>query len=277
MPSVSLRKRTVFFYIFFSYTVKKETKDPDAYFESAVQEAEIYMEKKKLWLALTVTVTVLLSAVSVGKEKWKQAAARTEKQRTEEKMQTTADDTPPLAALTFDDGPSAVYTPKLLDGLKERGVKASFFLLGRNIPGNEEIVKRMQKEGHLIGNHTYNHVQLNTLSETRAREEILKTNNAIYEAAGIYPQYMRPPYGAWKKNMELCVEMIPVFWNIDTMDWKTQDVSSVLEIVFTEIKDGAIILMHDEYEESVAAALAVADRLLEEGYQLVTVDRLIVP
>ena len=135
----------------------------------------------------------------------------------------------------------------------------------------------MQKEGHLIGNHTYNHVQLNTLSETRAREEILKTNNAIYEAAGIYPQYMRPPYGAWKKNMELCVEMIPVFWNIDTMDWKTQDVSSVLEIVFTEIKDGAIILMHDEYEESVAAALAVADRLLEEGYQLVTVDRLIVP
>lgn len=263
-------KRTVFFYIFFSYTEKKETKDPDAYFESEVPKAEFCMEKKKLWLALTVIV--LISAVSAGKEKWKQAVVRTE-----EKMQTKAEDNPPLAALTFDDGPSAVYTPKLLDGLKERGIKASFFLLGRNIPGNEEIVKRMQKEGHLIGNHTYNHVQLNTLSETRAREEILKTNNAIYEAAGIYPQYMRPPFGAWKKNMELCVEMIPVFWNIDTMDWKTQDVSSVLEIVFTEIKDGAIILMHDEYEESVAAALAVADRLQEKGYQLVTVDRLIVP
>ena len=80
----------------------------------------------------------------------------------------------------------------------------------------------MHREGHLIGNHTYNHVQLDKISETRAREEILKTNNRIYEITGEYPVYMRPPYGVWKKDTEFCVEMIPVFWTIDTLDWKTQ-------------------------------------------------------
>ena len=101
----------------------------------------------------------------------------------------------PQIALTFDDGPDEKYTEKLLDGLKERGIKASFFLLGKSIEGNEHIVKRMHREGHLIGNHTYNHVQLDKISETRAREEILKTNNRIYEITGEYPVYMRPPYG----------------------------------------------------------------------------------
>lgn len=135
----------------------------------------------------------------------------------------------------------------------------------------------MQEEGHLIGNHTYNHVQLSAISEAEAREEILKTNNIIYEITGNYPQYMRPPFGSWKKNLELCVEMIPVFWNIDTMDWKSQDVSSILNIVFAEAEDGAIILMHDEYETSVEAALQIADHLMKEGYEFVTADRLIVP
>lgn len=195
----------------------------------------------------------------------------------EETHQEGQEENRPLAALTFDDGPSAEYTPRLLDGLKERNIKASFFLLGRNIPGNEEIVERMQEEGHLIGNHTYNHVQLSAISEAEAREEILKTNNIIYEITGNYPQYMRPPFGSWKKNLELCVEMIPVFWNIDTMDWKSQDVSSILNIVFAEAEDGAIILMHDEYETSVEAALQIADHLMKEGYEFVTADRLIVP
>ena len=142
----------------------------------------------------------------------------------------------PQIALTFDDGPDEKYTEKLLDGLKERGIKASFFLLGKSIEGNEHIVKRMHREGHLIGNHTYNHVQLDKISETRAREEILKTNNRIYEITGEYPVYMRPPYGAWKKDTEFCVEMIPVFWTIDTLDWKTQNVQDVLQRARKNIK-----------------------------------------
>ena len=174
----------------------------------------------------------------------------------------------PEVALTFDDGPSPKYTPLLLDGLKERNVRATFFLLGQNVKENQELVQRMQAEGHLLGNHTYNHVQLN---------KILKTNNEIYEATGKYPEYMRPPYGAWKKNMELCVEMLPVFWDIDTLDWKSQNVDAILKAAGEEPEDGSIILMHDEYQTSVEAALLLVDRLKEKGYEFVTVDELIVP
>ena len=169
----------------------------------------------------------------------------------------------PQAALTFDDGPDIRYTPLLLDGLKERNVRVSFFLLGEKVEQYPELVERMQKEGHLVGNHTYHHVQLNKLNETKAREEILKTNNLIYETTGVYPLYLRPPFGAWKKNLELCVEMLPVFWTIDTLQ--------------EQIEDGAIILMHDEYDTSVEAALQVVDELKNQGYELVTVDQLILP
>ena len=183
----------------------------------------------------------------------------------------------PEVALTFDDGPSPKYTPLLLDGLKERNVRATFFLLGKNVKENQELVQRMQAEGHLLGNHTYNHVQLNKIPETTARQEILKTNNEIYEATGKYPEYMRPPYGAWKKNMELCVEMLPVFWDIDTLDWKSQNVDAILKAAGEEPEDGSIILMHDEYQTSVEAALLLIDRLKEKGYEFVTVDEVIVP
>lgn len=183
----------------------------------------------------------------------------------------------PEVALTFDDGPSPKYTPLLLDGLKERNVRATFFLLGQNVKENQELVQRMQAEGHLLGNHTYNHVQLNKIPETTVRQEILKTNNEIYEATGKYPEYMRPPYGAWKKNMELCVEMLPVFWDIDTLDWKSQNVDAILKAAGEEPEDGSIILMHDEYQTSVEAALLLVDRLKEKGYEFVTVDELIVP
>ena len=183
----------------------------------------------------------------------------------------------PEVALTFDDGPSPKYTPLLLDGLKERNVRATFFLLGKNVKENQELVQRMQAEGHLLGNHTYNHVQLNKIPETTARQEILKTNNEIYEATGKYPEYMRPPYGAWKKNMELCVEMLPVFWDIDTLDWKSQNVDAILKAAGEEPEDGSIILMHVEYQTSVEAALLLVDRLKEKGYEFVTVDELIVP
>ena len=183
----------------------------------------------------------------------------------------------PEVALTFDDGPSPKYTPLLLDGLKERNVRATFFLLGKNVKENQELVQRMQAEGHLLGNHTYNHVQLNKIPETTARQEILKTNNEIYEATGKYPEYMRPPYGAWKKNMELCVEMLPVFWDIDTLDWKSQNVDAILKAAGEEPEDGSIILMHDEYQTSVEAARLLIDRLKEKGYEFVTVDELIVP
>lgn len=180
-------------------------------------------------------------------------------------------------ALTFDDGPSSKYTPLLLEGLKERGVHATFFLMGKNIEGKEALVKQMQEEGHLIGNHTYNHVQLDKISKEAAKEEIEATNQEIFEITGVYPAWLRPPYGEWRKNLDFYVGMFPVLWNVDTLDWKSKNVDSIMRIVKNEVEDGAVILMHDAYQSSVDAALQIVDLLMEEGYEFVTVDKLILP
>ena len=182
---------------------------------------------------------------------------------------------PPRIALTFDDGPNARYTPMLLDGLKKRNIRASFFLIGENIEGNEDILLQMRKDGHLIGNHTWDHVQLDKIPAEKARLEIEKTNNRIYEASGIYPSYVRPPFGAWIKDMELSVTMLPVFWDVDTLDWKSKNIDSILSIAQKQVHDGSIILMHDGYQTSVDAALKIADLFTEIGYVFVTADQLL--
>lgn len=181
----------------------------------------------------------------------------------------------PRIALTFDDGPNAQYTPILLDGLKKRNIRASFFLIGENIEGNEDILLQMRKDGHLIGNHTWDHVQLDKIPAEKARLEIEKTNNRIYEASGIYPSYVRPPFGAWIKDMELSVTMLPVFWDVDTLDWQSKNIDSILSIAQTQVHDGSIILMHDGYQTSVDAALKIADLFTEKGYVFVTADQLL--
>lgn len=182
---------------------------------------------------------------------------------------------PPRIALTFDDGPNARYTPMLLDELKKRNIRASFFLIGENIEGNEDILLQMRKDGHLIGNHTWDHVQLDKIPAEKARLEIEKTNNRIYEASGIYPSYVRPPFGAWIKDMELSVTMLPVFWDVDTLDWQSKNIDSILSIAQKQVHDGSIILMHDSYQTSVDAALKIADLFTEKGYVFVTADQLL--
>ena len=181
------------------------------------------------------------------------------------------------AALTFDDGPNSKYTPLLLKGLKERGVHATFFLMGKNIEGKEALVKQIQEEGHLIGNHTYNHVQLDKISKEAAKEEIETTNQKIFEITGVYPAWLRPPNGEWRKNLDFYVEMFPVLWDVDTLDWKSKNVDSIMKIVRSEVSDGAVILMHDAYQSSVDAALQIVDLLMAEEYEFVTVEELILP
>lgn len=180
----------------------------------------------------------------------------------------------PKVALTFDDGPT-IYTETLLEGLKERGIRASFFLLGRNIPGQEAVIREMYADGHLIGNHTYNHVQLTRLSKDEAREEIEKTSGLIYEITGQYPIFVRPPYGEWRKDLEYAVTMLPVFWSIDPRDWNTQDTDAVVRNVEKKVEDGSIILLHDSSESSVKAALRIADDLAGKGYQFVTAEEML--
>lgn len=121
-------------------------------------------------------------------------------------------------ALTFDDGPHPVYTPRLLEGLRERGVCATFFLIGQNIDGNEDIIKKMKENGHLIGNHSQNHMQLTRERAGEACEQISRTNEKIRQITGEVPEYVRPPYGSWSEELECLVPMKVVLWNLDTLD-----------------------------------------------------------
>ena len=178
-------------------------------------------------------------------------------------------------ALTFDDGPDPRYTPKLLDGLAERGVRASFFLTGENAEKYPELVERMQEEGHLIGNHTYSHLQLTRDNREQFRGELVRTNGIIKEITGEEAVYVRPPYGSWDKSFEDELNMFPVLWNIDPLDWCTSNASAVVDRVLSRIKENAVILMHDEYASTVSAALRIVDVLQEEGYEFVTVDEIL--
>ncbi len=179
-------------------------------------------------------------------------------------------------AITFDDGPRARTTSRLLDGLKERGVKATFFVVGQNIEGNEELIKRMYDEGHVIGNHTYTHVELNKLSKSSAINEIVKTNEAIEAITGEPVKFIRPPCGAWDEEMYFEVNMTPVFWSVDPKDWCTGDVTGVVSRVMGDTADGDIILFHDIYDSSVTAALEVIDRLQSQGYKFVTIENILI-
>ncbi|MEE1031851.1 MAG: polysaccharide deacetylase family protein [Ruminococcus sp.] len=181
----------------------------------------------------------------------------------------------PKIALTFDDGPSLNWTPMLLDGLKERGVKATFFLIGENAEANPEIVKRIYEEGHLIGNHTYSHVEIAKVSDEEAYQEIEKANEVLISITGKRPEYMRPPFGSWQKELEEKVSMFPVMWNVDPLDWTTTDTAEIVNRVVTETEENDIILMHDCYESSVKAALQIIDIFTEKGYEFVTVDEMI--
>lgn len=179
-------------------------------------------------------------------------------------------------ALTFDDGPHSVYTPILLDGLKERGVSVTFFLMGSSIPGNEAIVERMKKEGHLIGNHSYNHVRLTKAGSGAVCEAVDRTSRMIEDITGFRPQYMRPPYGDWNEELECETGMTAVLWSVDSMDWKLRNRERIVKKVLKEAEDGDIILMHDIFGTSVSAALEIIDILQKEGYTFVTADELLI-
>ena len=216
----------------------------------------------KYFLFLLLTTDLFLSALFL-----KNGHTDTEKIFSLPVISKTAG-TPKYIALTFDDGPSRKYTPILLDGLKERGVHATFFLMGKNIEGEEDIVKRMSEEGHLIGNHSYEHIQL-----TKAGEH---TQEQIEAITGKRPEYIRPPYGDWNEELEEEIGMTPVLWSLDSLDWKLKDTGKIIHQVLKDVKDGDIILLHDIFPSSVEAALELIDILQKEGYVFVTADELLI-
>lgn len=178
-------------------------------------------------------------------------------------------------ALTFDDGPHPRYTEQLLDGLKERKVVATFFVTGENAQNYPNIIRREQEEGHLIGNHTYSHIQLTSGNRETFREELVKTNEILENITGEKVSFVRPPYGSWDKSFEKELNMFPVLWNIDPLDWCSHNAECIAAKVVENAGDGDIILMHDYYDTSVTAALEVVDVLQKRGFQFVTVEEIL--
>lgn len=177
-------------------------------------------------------------------------------------------------ALTFDDGPHPTYTEELLDGLKERGVVATFFVTGEHATLHPDIIKRMYEEGHLIGNHTYSHLQLQSNNREEFKEELVATSEVVEEMIQEEVIYVRPPYGTWDKSFEKELNMIPVLWTVDPLDWCSTDVTGIVNKIIKNTGENDIILMHDYFETSVEAALRAVDILLEEGYTFVTVEEI---
>ncbi len=183
-------------------------------------------------------------------------------------------------ALTFDDGPHPKNTPRLLDMLKERGIKATFFLIGKSVATYPEIVRRIVSEGHEIGNHTWDHKTLRVMSQEKINEELQKTQDAIVAACGQVPLIYRPPFGAiTSKQQKAIMEKFhypSIVWEVDTNDWKSpRSIAKVHDTILKDTHAGSIILCHDIHFETVDAMPSTLDELKAKGFQFKTISEMI--
>jgi peptidoglycan/xylan/chitin deacetylase (PgdA/CDA1 family) len=182
-------------------------------------------------------------------------------------------------AITFDDGPDPELTPRLLDMLKERNVKATFFVVGKNVEEYPSIVARMAAEGHEVANHSWSHPSLTKLGVESFRKQIENTNDAIAKAAGKRPVLMRPPYGATSatlnKRLKEQFGLKVILWSVDPLDWKYRNSNRVYNSILQNTRPGSIVLAHDIHATTVAAMPATLDALLAKGFKFVTVSELI--
>lgn len=185
----------------------------------------------------------------------------------------------PYIALTFDDGPHPVHTPKLLDILKASGVKATFYVVGRSVETYPDIARRIVAEGHEIANHTWSHPSLSKLGAASVKREIDRTTEVIRSVTGVTPKTMRPPYGATNarlnKRMDEEFGMKVIMWSVDPLDWKYRNASRVTSEIVTNTKAGGIVLAHDIHPSTVAAMPATIDGLKAKGFRFVTVIELL--
>jgi peptidoglycan/xylan/chitin deacetylase (PgdA/CDA1 family) len=185
----------------------------------------------------------------------------------------------PYVALTFDDGPHATLTPKLLDILKARHVKATFFVVGENAIQYPEILKRAVAEGHEIGNHSWNHPNFAKMSEESVRSQVVRTQEAIEKATGIPPKILRPPYGSiTEKERHWLHDSLGfkiIMWSVDPLDWKDRNAGTVARRILAGTHPGSIVLSHDIHASTVEAMPNVIDSLLGKGFKFATVSELI--
>ena len=180
----------------------------------------------------------------------------------------------PYVALTFDDGPKSATTPVLLDGLAQRGVHATFFVIGENVEGNELLLQRMEGEGHQIGLHTYHHKMLDQLNAAGFYEEVDSLRTTLTALVGREEFMLRPPYGMMNAATQARAAAPIVLWSVDPEDWSDRDTARQVSVILDNTQDGDIILLHDIYPASVDTALQVVDALMARGFHFVTVEQL---
>lgn len=177
-------------------------------------------------------------------------------------------------AITFDDGPGE-FTEELVDGLNERGAKATFFMLGENAAQYPNAVRKMHSGGHQLGNHTYSHTDISGMSQTQFSEVVGQTDDELFNICGARSTAFRPPYGSYTDELAKgMTDKTFTLWSLDTLDWKSRDMGKIKNIIVSQAKDGSIILLHDIYKTSVDGSLAAIDELQGEGFVFVTVDEL---
>ena len=182
-------------------------------------------------------------------------------------------------ALTFDDGPHPKNTPRLLDMLKERNIKATFFVVGPNARRYPGIMKRMVAEGHEIGNHTMTHGNLANMSNAAVKRELDGCRDAIIQSCGVNPRLMRAPYGSLKSSQKLYIKDTwgypNIHWSVDPEDWKKPGPSVVANRIISRTQPGGIVLVHDIHAASIVAMPQALDGLLRKGFRFVTTSQLI--
>jgi len=185
----------------------------------------------------------------------------------------------PYIALTFDDGPNATLTPKLLDLLAAKHLKATFFVVGQNAADHPEILKRAVREGHEIANHSWSHPNLAKMSDEAVRRELQKTDDAISAAIGKRPTLLRPPYGSITAHQKKWIHeefgYRIIIWDVDPLDWKRPGPSVVTARILKETHAGSIVLSHDIHPPTIEAMPATFDQLIKKGFKSVTVTELL--
>ena len=185
----------------------------------------------------------------------------------------------PYIAMTFDDGPSATLTPKLLDLLAAHHIKATFFVVGENVAEHPEIVARAAQEGHEIANHSWSHPNLGKMSDESVRRQLQQTDDAIKNATGKRPTLMRPPYGSITSREKHWIHdefgYDIILWDVDPLDWKRPGPAVVRARILKETRPGSIVLSHDIHPGTIEAMPSTFDELEAKGFKFVTVSELI--
>jgi peptidoglycan/xylan/chitin deacetylase (PgdA/CDA1 family) len=185
----------------------------------------------------------------------------------------------PYIAMTFDDGPNATLTPKLLDILAVHHIKATFFVIGENVAQHPEVVARAAREGHEIGNHSWSHPNFGKMSDDAVRRELRRTADAIKSATGTGPTLMRPPYGSLTARQKRWIHdefgYQIILWDVDPLDWKRPGPAVVCNRILKETRPGSIVLSHDIHPGTIEAMPSTFDQLEVKGFKFVTVSELI--